>query len=63
MAAGKRCASMRSIGTRAPILRQYLQVAPGARAHIPVDRHAPLEEFERIAERYPVFLVGADAPG
>jgi hypothetical protein len=23
---------------RAPILRRYLQVAPGARAHIPVDR-------------------------
>ena len=50
-------------GARAPILRQYLQVAPGARAHIPVDRHAPLEEFERIAARYPVFLVGADSPG
>ena len=42
---------------RAPILRQYLQVAPGARAHVPVDRHAPLEEFERIAARYPVFRV------
>jgi deazaflavin-dependent oxidoreductase (nitroreductase family) len=51
------------LGARAPILRQYLEVAPGARAHIPVDRHAPLEEFERIAARYPVFLVGADSPG
>ena len=47
---------------RAPILRRYLQIAPGARAHIPVDRRAPLEEFERIAERYPVFRVRAD-PG
>jgi deazaflavin-dependent oxidoreductase (nitroreductase family) len=44
-------------GARAAILRQYLQVAPGARAHVPVDRHAPLEEFERIAARYPVFRV------
>jgi len=44
-------------GARAPILRRYLQVAPGARAHIPVDRHAPLEEFDAIAARYPVFRV------
>jgi hypothetical protein len=44
-------------GARAAILRQSLQVAPGARAHVPVDRHAPLEEFERIAARYPVFRV------
>jgi hypothetical protein len=43
--------------TRAPILRRYLAVAPGARAHIPVDRRAPLEEFDRIAGQYPVFLV------
>jgi deazaflavin-dependent oxidoreductase (nitroreductase family) len=47
-------------GSRAPILRQYLQVAPGARAHIHVDREAPLEEFEGIAAQYPVFRV-ADA--
>ncbi len=39
--------------SRAPILRRYLEVAPGARAHIPVDRHAPPVEFERIAARYP----------
>lgn len=42
---------------RAPILRRYLQLAPGARPHIPVDRRAPLAEFERIADRYPVFRV------
>jgi deazaflavin-dependent oxidoreductase (nitroreductase family) len=42
---------------RAPILRRYLAVAPGARPHIPVDRHAPLEEFQRIAEEYPVFRI------
>jgi len=42
---------------RAPILRRYLDAAPGARPHIPVDRDAPLEEFERIADRYPVFRI------
>jgi deazaflavin-dependent oxidoreductase (nitroreductase family) len=44
-------------GDRAPILRRYLQVAPGARAHVPVDRHAPLAEFERIADQFPVFQI------
>ena len=44
-------------GRRAPILRRYLAVAPGARPHVPVDRHAPLEDFERIAERFPVFRI------
>jgi deazaflavin-dependent oxidoreductase (nitroreductase family) len=46
---------------RAPILRRYLQLAPGARAHIPVDRRAPLAEFEPIAAKYPVFRVRADS--
>ena len=45
---------------RAPILKRYLEVAPGARAHIPVDRHAPLAQFEQIAEQYPVFRVVSD---
>ena len=42
---------------RAPILRRYLAVAPGARPHIPVDRHAPLADFERVAAQFPVFRV------
>ena len=42
---------------RAPILRHYLDLAPGARPHIPVDRHAPLEDFARIADQFPVFRV------
>jgi deazaflavin-dependent oxidoreductase (nitroreductase family) len=46
---------------RAPILRAYLDVAPGARPHIPVDRSAPLTEFERVAPRIPVFRVTADS--
>jgi deazaflavin-dependent oxidoreductase (nitroreductase family) len=47
---------------RAPVLRRYLAVAPGARAHMPVDRQAPVSEFERIADRYPVFRIIADQP-
>ncbi len=43
-------------GSRAPILR-YLQLAPGARAHIPVDPRSPLADFERIASEYHVFRV------
>jgi len=42
---------------RAPILRRYLQVAPGARPHFPVDRHATLGEFEEIAAGFPVFQI------
>ncbi len=42
---------------RAPILRRYLEMAPGARAHIPVDRRASLSEFEEIASGYPVFRI------
>jgi len=42
---------------RAPILRRYLEIAPGARPHIPVDQHGSLEEFERIAPSYPVFRI------
>jgi deazaflavin-dependent oxidoreductase (nitroreductase family) len=44
-------------GARAPILRRYLALAPGARPHVPVDRAAPLEDFARIADRYPVFRI------
>ncbi|MBV9788266.1 MAG: nitroreductase family deazaflavin-dependent oxidoreductase [Chloroflexi bacterium] len=41
----------------APILKIYLRRAPGARPHIPVDMHAPLEQFEAIAAQFPVFRV------
>ena len=40
---------------RAPILQVYMQKAPGAQPHIPVNKHAPLAEFEKIAAAYPVF--------
>jgi len=42
---------------RAPIIKRYLEQVPGARPHIPVDRHAPLADFEAISARYPVFWV------
>jgi deazaflavin-dependent oxidoreductase (nitroreductase family) len=45
---------------RSPILRRYLACAPGARPHIPVDRHAPAEEFEQIAPQIPVFRIRAE---
>ena len=44
-------------GERAPILRRFVQIAPGARPHVPVDRHAPVADFEPIAADYPVFRV------
>lgn len=45
------------VAERAPVLRRYLQVAPGGRPHIPVDRRAGLAEFERIAADYPVYRI------
>jgi hypothetical protein len=45
------------VAERAPVLKAYLQCAPGARPHIDVDKDAPLEEFEKIAPEVPVFRV------
>ena len=42
---------------RAPIIKAYLQVAPGARPHIPVDKDAPLSEFEAIVADFPAFRI------
>lgn len=42
---------------RAPVLKAYLGRAPGARAHLPVHKDAPLAEFERVSPRFPVFRV------
>jgi hypothetical protein len=42
---------------RAPILRAFLHQVPGARPHLPVDRHAPLDAFAAIADQYPAFRV------
>jgi F420H(2)-dependent quinone reductase len=45
---------------RAPIIKRYLDKVPGARPHIPVDRHAAVADFEAISSRYPVFRVTPD---
>jgi hypothetical protein len=42
---------------RAPILKVYLQRAPGARPHVPVNKDAALGEFEKVAAAFPVFRV------
>ncbi len=45
------------VANRAPLLKAYLRRAPGARGHLPVDKDAPMSDFELIAERFPVFRV------
>jgi hypothetical protein len=42
---------------RAPILKRFVEKAPGGRPHIPVDRHEPVAAFEAIAAEHPVFRV------
>lgn len=46
-----------AVEKRAPVLKRYLQLAPGARPHVPVDKDAPLAEFEAVAPQVPVFRV------
>jgi F420H(2)-dependent quinone reductase len=45
------------IEQRAPVLKAYLQRAPGARPHVPIDKDAAFSEFVRIADQIPVFRV------
>jgi F420H(2)-dependent quinone reductase len=45
------------VSERPPIIKRYLEKVPGARPHIPIDRHAPVADFEAISPRYPVFRV------
>ena len=47
---------------RAPVLKAYLQRASNAGAHVPIDKDAPLAEFERVAPRFPVFRVVPRTP-
>ena len=42
---------------RAPIIARYLDVAPGARPHLPATRGAPLADIAAVADRIPVFRV------
>jgi deazaflavin-dependent oxidoreductase (nitroreductase family) len=50
------------VNQRAPILKAYLQRAPGARPHVPVNKDAALAEFEQIAPAFPVFRVVSGKP-
>lgn len=45
---------------RAPILRAYLQRAPGARPHVPVNKDAALAEFQKVAAAFPVFRLASN---
>lgn len=47
------------VAERATIIKAYLKRAPGARPHIPVDKNAPVSEFEKVAGAIPVFRVFA----
>ena len=42
---------------RACVLQAYLKRASNARAHLPVDKDAPLAEFEHVSSGFPVFRV------
>jgi hypothetical protein len=42
---------------RAPVLKAYLKRASNASAHVPIDKDAPLAEFQRLAPRFPVFRI------
>ncbi len=42
---------------RAPILREYVRIAPGGRKHFPLPVGAPLPAFAAIADRYPVYRI------
>ena len=46
-----------AVAERAPILKAYLQRTPGARAHVPIHKDAPLPAFEQVAAQLPVFRV------
>jgi len=47
---------------RAPLLKVYLQIAPGAWPHVLVDKDAPLDEFERVTATYPMYKVNPKLP-
>ena len=42
---------------RAPVLREYVRLAPSGRQHFPLPVGAPLTAFAAIAARYPVYRI------
>jgi hypothetical protein len=45
------------VDRRAPIIKEYLRLAPGARPHIGLGKEATLGECEGVAPRHPVFRI------
>jgi deazaflavin-dependent oxidoreductase (nitroreductase family) len=52
-----------AVDQRAPILKAYLQRAPGARPHVPVNKDAALAEFQKVAAAFPVFRLASNKAG
>lgn len=50
------------VAERAPMIKRYVEKAPGGRPHISVDRHENVAAFEKIAARHPVFRVLPASP-
>jgi len=48
-----------AVDLRAPIISAYLNRAPGARLHVPVDKKAALAEFETPGAQRPLLRVVA----
>ncbi|GAA4038987.1 nitroreductase/quinone reductase family protein [Nonomuraea soli] len=46
---------------RGPVVRRYLQVAPGARPHVPLALDSPAADYDRVAADLPVFRIRPDA--
>ena len=42
---------------RARLIQAFLDAAPGARPHVPVDRSQPPDQIQRYADQIPVFEV------
>jgi len=52
-----------AVDRRAPIVREYLRIAPGARPHIGLGKAATIADCQRVAPRHPVFrILYQDAP-
>ena len=45
------------VDARPSVIKRYLEKVPGARPHVPIDRHEPVEAFAAIAASIPVFRV------
>jgi len=42
---------------RAPIIKEYIRLAPGARPHVGLGPNATIEECQSVAPNHPVFRI------